>query len=155
MIDLMQLQAISLYNQKKHRESYKDGFNIALLTRVGEDRSILRLEKNSEKEVNLDDAIVWKQKKVKEKAVQLFSILSGKDIKAKVIRLSIQYLKDNGRFERLKFKAFLVENGYSDKTATAQAAQMVNLFKLLKVINYEGLVNEQSLIWDKCLSLAS
>ena len=156
MIDLMQLQAITLATQKlKRRESYQDGFRVALFKRVDGDHSLLRLEEDSQEEVNLDDITVWKQKKVKEKAVQLFSLLAGREIKSKVIRLGIIFLRDNQKFLHTEFKKFLIENGYSEKTAQSQSKQMVLLFNLLKITNGEHLINDRSLIWNKCLELVS
>ena len=155
MIDITALKAIALRNVEIKRQSYRDGFNLALLNRIGGKHEFLKLEFDSNEEVDLDDPIVWKQKKVKEKAIQLFSILNGKHIEAKIIRLSIRFLKERSQLKKHDFKTFLIENGYSEKTAIAQSGQMVLLFKLLKVIDSEGFINGRSLIWSKCLELNS
>lgn len=156
MIDITALKAIALRDVTTvKRQSYQDGFNLALLKRVDGNLGLLKLELDSDEEIDLDDHNIWKQKKVKEKAVQLFSILNGKKIEGKIIRLSICFLKDRGQIKRNEFKNFLIEEGYSEKTAIAQANQMCLLFKLLKVINSEGLINDRSLIWSKCLQVRS
>ena len=156
MIDITALKAIALRDvMPTKRQSYQDGFNLALLKRVDTNRELLKLEFDSDEEVDLDDHNVWKQKKVKEKAVQLLSILNGKNIEGKIIRHGIHFLKQHGQIKKVEFQKFLVENGYSEKTAIAQASQMFLLFKLLKVINSEGFINSRSLIWSKCLQLNS
>lgn len=152
MIDLMHINALLLTQpkQKQARESFLEGYNLALFKRV-EDTEMLRLEADSNEVVDLDDALVWRQKKVKEKAIQLFTMLSGDNIKARVINLAIAFLAENETISTSNFKQYLVVNGYSEKTAAAQSSQMVTLFKLLKVTNAQGEINPRSLVWRRIL----
>lgn len=142
------------------RPSYSQGHQAALMEIVKHDAQSLQLEINNPDIVDLDDLRVWRQQKVKEKAIQLFRIMVGDDIKANILRTGLRVLIERPNFfaganNAIRLK--LMQDGYSEKTATAQANQMITLFSMLKMIVREGnewRVNPQSLILQRISKVA-
>lgn len=162
-MDLLKLELIDECEPVQEKEKPKrlprsESFMMSLLTKVEGHENLLYLEEGSEERLDLDDCVRWRQKKVKEKALQLYDLILGKKIEAKVIRRSIEFLRSNGQISVPLLVADLVSGGYSVKTAQAQASQMVCLFKLLKVVNTDNqrnyFINSKSLIYKQACAHA-
>lgn len=136
--------------EKEARVVYTTGYQLALVTALKGRDELLQLDTQGSI-LNLDDNTVWRQKKVKEKAVQMFSLIVGDSIKAKVIRFAVSDLKNNGDANSKRLREGLMNVGYSEKTANAQASQMISLFKNLKVIMSNGKLNPDSLLFKRMI----
>lgn len=127
-----------------------------LLKVVNGDKEFLKLEEGRDGYVDLDDNIVWRQVKVKEKAIQFYEFLLGRPIQAKVIRICSKSLIENNMASNATFSLALIKEGYSQKTTVAQSSQMMTLFKLLKIVDSSGgvcQINPKSLIYRRLKSM--
>ncbi len=149
-----------LDGKMEKRVSYANGHQAAVNSMLCGFNELLQMEKGKPDLVNLDDPLVWRQKKVKEKAVQFFEILSGKHPKGQLLRIGFDELSKKGYlcgFPECNMFHRYMEEGYSEKTARAQAAQMHSLFSQLRVVvegpaNHRKLVvNPNSLLYEKAL----
>ena len=148
------------YMKKAPKKSFADGYQAALNSAILDYVAVLQMEKDKPDTVDLDDPAVWRQKKVKEKAIQFFEILRGTKIDAKLLRIGFDELSKKGYLckspERNMYKRYLAE-GYTEGTANAQSAQMHSLFTQLRIVvpsspNPNKLViNPNSLLYEKAL----
>ena len=148
------------YMKEPPKKSFKEGYQAALNSAILDADGLLLLEKGSSERVNLDDPVVWRQKKVKEKAIQFFEILRGTKIDAKLLRIGFDELRTKGYLckfpERNMYKRYLAE-GYSEGTANAQSGQMHSLFRQLRMVIPDPttpnkfIVNPNSLLFERAL----
>ena len=136
-----------------------DGFMSVLLLRV-KSRESLRLTKDEDDFVDLDNTLVWKQKKVCQKAVQLLSGIDKGELNSKILQIAFLTLKrDEILTTGVKGNLIpeLLAHGYTVGTAKAQANQIFTLFRLLKITELETPhrydLNPRSLIYEKAMSL--
>lgn len=159
MIDLMS----GTETKEATRKTYaNDGYQAVLLQRV-KNRELLRLTTDDAVSLDLDDTTVWKQKKVKEKAVNLFTSIQNGRITNRVIMLGFEVLREKGSLTGGPcgnlYRKLMLE-GYSAGTAHAQSCQIITLFRLLRITmsmgsrrwvpNPDSLVLERSM---KCLPI--
>lgn len=135
-----------------------DGFMSVLLLRV-KSRETLRLTNAENDYVDLDNTLVWKQKKVCQKAVQLLSALDKGELDSKVLHIAFFTLKRDESFStgiKGNLVTELLNHGYKIGTAKAQANQIFTLFRLLKITELETphryRLNPDSLIYQKSMS---
>lgn len=155
MLDLMNPALCQL---SSGRVTYDDGYMCVLFKRV-QDRSLLVMTKGDDKCVDLDDGLIWKQKKVCEKAVQLFSGIGAGLITSKILQIGLrtlqrdQYLTTGIRGNIIQE---LIKQGYSVATAKAQGNQIITLFRLLKITDNESphkyFLRSDSLIYEKAVN---
>ena len=140
------------------RVSFAHGYQSAVNSVLCGFEHLLRMEKDSPDMVDLDDSVVWRQKKVQAKAVQFFSILAGQSPKAELVRIGFNELVQAQKIETGDkgnlFNRFIHE-GYTTATARAQASQIKTLFLNMKVIVKKDerlyVVNPLSLIYEEAL----
>lgn len=162
MLDLLNgaLSACQIKPQEGPRKTYvANTYQEVLMSRLN-CLEAPRLTSDSEETVNLDDAIMWRQKKVKEKAVKLLADIEAGKITTRVVIIGFQILKSDGQITSGKWGNLLMKlkaEGYSNGTATAQAMQIVTLFRLLKITepetSYCFIPNKNSLILKKALEI--
>lgn len=148
------------YMKKAPKKSFADGYQAALNSAILDYVSVLQMEKDKPDTVDLDDPAVWRQKKVKEKAIQFFEILRGTKIDAKLLRIGFDELSKKGYLqkhpEQNMYHRFLSE-GYSEGTSRSQAGQMHSLFTQLRMVVPDPatpnklIVNPNSLLYEKAL----
>lgn len=136
-----------------------DGHQAVLLQRI-KDRSLLTMEYGKDDEVDLDSA-TWRQKKVKDKAVQFLTSLDEGTITNKVIKAAIDVLERDGRIVtglHGNLLTELVSRGYTAKSARSEAAQTVTMLRLLRVVDVmdckTSVPNRASLILQRIRKLA-
>ena len=148
------------YMKKAPKKSFADGYQAALNSAILDYVSVLQMEKDKPDTVDLDGPAVWRQKKVKEKAIQFFEILRGTKIDAKLLRIGFDELSTKGYLrkhpEQNMYHRFLSE-GYSEGTSRSQAGQMHSLFTQLRMVVPDPatpnklIVNPNSLLYEKAL----
>ena len=155
MLDLMNPALCQLASG---RVTYDDGYMCVLFKRV-QDRSLLVMTKGDEKCVDLDDGLIWKQKKVCEKAVQLFSGIEAGLITSKILQIGLRTLQRDEYLTtgiRGNIIQELIKQGYSVATAKAQGNQIITLFRLLKITDTETphryFLRSDSLIYEKAVN---
>lgn len=166
LMDASLTQGISLemlkVKQDKARRKYVayegDGYQATLNAMVFNFKDMLRIEHGKPDLVNLDDPIVWRQKRVKAQALQFFSILTGQSTEANFLRIAFDELcKGKGLTtgEKGSLKKRYLEAGYSAATTKAQVSQMISLFTNLRIIikkrPYEYVINPVSLLFEKAV----
>lgn len=137
----------------------EDGYMSVLLLRV-KNRETLRLTNDGEDYADLDNTLVWKQKKVCQKAVQLLSGIDKGELDSKILQIAFLTLKRDEEFTT-GIKGNLVTeflaHGYKIGTAKAQANQIFTLFRLLKITELETPhrynLNPCSLVYEKAMKL--
>lgn len=157
MIDLMNPE---LGNNKipETRKTYlADGYQAVLCQRV-KDYSLFCLTSDTHEQVDLNNNGLWRQKKVKEKAVRLFEQVANGRLTNRVLQIAFKLLQQDGVFiggGRGTLFNKLLEEGYSVGTAHAQAQQIITLCKLLRItveINkYNSSINKNSLLLPKVM----
>ena len=110
-------------------------FQTALVGIVGEDNLVLSEDGFK---IDLDNPLVWRQKKVKTKALQFFHWLEGGNLASRVIPEAVKFLVEHQEISTKQLSAHFQKLGYTVGTANAQAGQMVTLFKLLKIVCKQG-----------------
>ena len=78
--------------REQQRMSYSSGYQNALYSVVRHNTQALLLEEGKEDCLDLDNTIVWRQIKVKQKAIQLFRLLEGQAVEAKILRIGLKTL---------------------------------------------------------------
>ncbi len=119
---------------------------------------LLRMEKGLPDTVDLDDPILWRQQKVKAKALQFFAILTGRNPDAALLRIAFDELC-NGKGYTTGAKGNLhqrlIAAGYSEATVKAQVSQTVALFLNLRIIVKSRpqvyVINPVSLLYERAL----
>ena len=136
--------------------TYNQGFQAALLSRI-EDHSLLMVTPNNY--IDLDNSAVWRQEKVKRKAVQLLTSIECGSLTNVPLIEGLRLLRTEGRLTSGKHGNLYMKlrEFYSVGTANAQAAQVITLFKTMRVTletaKSVSIPNPDSLVLPKALTL--
>lgn len=156
MLDLMNPALCQLASGRVTYEN--DGYMCVLMRRV-QDRSILVMTKGDSKCVDLDDGLIWKQKKVCEKAVQFLTGIEAGLITSKILQIGLRTLQRDQCLTagiRGNIVQELLKHGYSEGTAKAQGNQIITLFRLLKITDcvspHRYFLRNDSLIYEKAVN---
>ena len=145
--------------REQQRMSYSSGYQNALYSVVRHNKQALLLEEGKEDCLDLDNTIVWRQIKVKQKAIQLFRLLEGQAVEAKILRIGLKTLiRDGYVYSGQTGNLYLAlrNAGYSRGTSSAQTNQMITLFQLLRMTKengYKWQINPSSLILKRIIAM--
>ena len=110
-------------------------------------------------DLDLDDSTIWRQEKVKRKAVQLLTAIESGALTNVPIIEGLRLLKTEGRLTGGKYGNLYTKlrEFYTEGTASAQTNQVITLFKTMRITietaKSVSMPNPDSLILPKVLAL--
>lgn len=149
-------RALSGLQTRKTKCAYEQGFQAALLSRIT-DYSLLMMTPTYD--LDLDDSTIWRQEKVKRKAVQLLTAIESGTLTNVPIIEGLRLLKTEGRLTSGKYGNLYTKlrEFYTEGTASAQTNQVITLFKTMRITletaKSVSVPNPDSLVLPKVLTL--
>jgi hypothetical protein len=157
MLDLLNLNDLvgikMMSYEKSSRVTRESEGHMAVLLHRLPCRALLKMEYDKEDEVDLDSPI-WKQKRIKDRALAFLSDIGYGEIKNKPIRIALDLLQTDGFLSvGTKGNLFdrLVKEGYAKNSSKCESSQVITMFRLLRMIvpkknKYYSMPNRSSLI---------